>query len=193
MTFSCEDLEQLTELVAAGWRSAADRDWSASAGTLDWSCTKTADHAVDTVLAPAFFLASRNQETPGGVGWELFTMGPDAQPEHLAAGLETATRVLTAVVLAAGPDVRAAIWRRPRVETRGPADFVPRGALELILHAHDVATGLGIRFEPTTELCDRLREHTQSWPHWSSPGWSPLTMTGDAWPDLLQGSGRNPS
>jgi hypothetical protein len=188
MTFSCEDLDDLTRVVAGAWRSGADRDWSARAGTLEWSCLQTADHAVDTVLAPAFFLASRKLDNYPG--FEPFTMGSDAAPHELVEGVETAARVLSAVVRTAEPNARAIIWRRPRVETRGPADFVPRGALELILHTHDVCSGLDIAFIPPSALCERLRQHARSWPHWSSPGWTQLSMTGDPWADLLRSSGR---
>jgi len=57
--FGVEDLHALSELVSETWTSAADRDWSGPAGTLEWLCIRTADHAVDCVYAPAFFLASR--------------------------------------------------------------------------------------------------------------------------------------
>jgi len=188
MLFSCEDLDTLTRTVADGWRSGAALDWSVPAGGLAWSCSATADHTIDTVLAPAFFLASRKQDDyPAGAP---FTIGPDGQPEQLIEALETASRVLSAVVGAAPRDVRAVIWRSPRVETRGPADFVPRGGLELLLHGHDVCTGLGVALDPPRDVCERLRVHTQDWPHWRSPGWTPLTMTGDPVTDLLRGSGR---
>lgn len=188
MAFTCDDLDQLTRLVVAAWRSGLGHDWSARAGTLEWSCARTADHAVDTVFAPALFLASRKiDDYPS---YAVQTPGPNASPLELIAALETASRVLTAVVKAAESSARAVIWRRPRIETRGPEDFVPRGALELILHGHDVCAGLGVAFEPAEDLCQRLREHTLAWPHWSSPGWSALRMTGPAWPDLLRASGR---
>ena len=184
--FSGDDLQQLARVVADGWRAAADRDWSVPAGGLEWSCRHTADHIVDCVLAPAFFLASRRQDAYPSGGWVIEA---GAGPEVLAESLETAARVLAAVVLAADPDDHAIIWRRPRVETRGPHDFVPRGALELILHADDVATGLGIPFDPPREVCERLRRHTQSWPFWTAP-WEALSMTGDPWDDLRRASGR---
>jgi hypothetical protein len=186
--FTCGDLHELTGLVVDAWRTGADRDWTAPAGTVEWSCSKTADHAVDTVFAPALFLASRKRD--GYPGYGVRTPGPDASPALLIEALETASRVLSAVVQAADPDTRAVIWRRPRVETRGPEDFVPRGGLELILHAHDVCTGLDVAFDPPAALCEPLRQHTKSWPHWQSPAWSPLTMDGDAWTDLLRASGR---
>ena len=140
------------------------------------------------VLAPAFFLASRKED--GYPAFEPFTLGAQPGPEVLVEGLQTATRILSAVVHAAEPDARAAIWYRPEVEVRGPEDFVPRGALELILHAHDVCTGLDVPFDPPMELCERLRQDTQSWPLWDLPGWTPPAMTGEPWADLLRSSGR---
>jgi len=188
VTFTGDDLGVLASLVAEAWRSGAARDWAVPAGDLAWSCSRTADHAVDTLLASAFFLASRRQDDYPAYG--ASTPGPDAAPEVLAEAVETAARILAAVACAAEPDVRAVIWRRPEVETREPADFVPRGALELILHAHDVCTGLGVAFTPPAELCEALRRHTRDWPHWRSPGWAPLTLDGDPWADLLRGAGR---
>jgi hypothetical protein len=50
--------------------------------------------------------------------------------------------------------------------------------------------GLGVTFEPLNDLCERLREHTQSWPMWTGPRWTPLRMADPAWPDLLRAAGR---
>src|SRR5262249_38697087 len=55
-SFTIEDLDALVESVAGAWLAAADRDWSARAGTLEWTCHATAVHAIDTVIAPALFL-----------------------------------------------------------------------------------------------------------------------------------------
>jgi hypothetical protein len=169
--------------------SAADRDWSAQAGTLDWSCVATADHAVDCVYAPAFFLASRRTDGYPEVGLDL-TLGDAATPRRLVESLEMATRMLAAVVNDAESDVRAVIFRRPEVLLGAPEDFVPRAAVELILHGHDVCAGLGIPFEPPAPLADRLREHTHPWPMWTV-AWNGLGHTEDPWGDLLAGSGRH--
>jgi hypothetical protein len=191
VTFSCEDLHRLTEEVVAAWRSGASLDWSVRAGTLEWSCARTADHAIDTVLAPAFFLASRKRD--GYPDYGVSTPGESARPETLMEGLVTASEILTAVVAAAPPEARAVIWRRPQLEVRGPKDFVPRAALELSLHAHDVCAGLGVAFAPSADQCERLRQHTAAWPMWDSAGpWGPLTMAGAPWADLLSASGRRP-
>jgi hypothetical protein len=61
--------------------------------------------------------------------------------------------------------------------------------MELILHAHDVCTGLQVPFEPPADLCCRLREHTRPWPMWTV-AWNGLARTNDAWADLLTSSGR---
>ncbi len=185
--FTVADLRALTDLVAATWLAEAHRDWSAPAGALEWSCIATADHAVDCVYAPAFFLASRRMDAYPEAGSDL-TLGTRATPELLVDSLRLASRMLTAVVNDAGPDVRAIIFQRPAV-VGAPRDFAPRAALELILHARDVAIGLDVAFDPSADLCSRLREHTRRWPVWTAE-WRGLGRTDDPWADLLRGSGR---
>jgi hypothetical protein len=182
--------ERFTVDVATAWTSAAGLDWSVGAGTVEWSCAKTADHAVDCVYAPAFFLASRKLDGYPDAGGDL-TMGEArATPERLVESLRIATRIVAGVVNDAGDDVRAVIFRRPEVVTAGRDDFPPRAAMELILHAHDVCAGLGVAFEPSAELAFRLREHTRPWPMWSIEGGWSLDRTEDPWGDLLSGAGR---
>ncbi|HEY3483778.1 MAG TPA: hypothetical protein VGK49_00280, partial [Ilumatobacteraceae bacterium] len=60
--FTTGDMHELSELIADTWTGAAHLDWSVPAGTVEWSCAQTADHAVDCVYAPAFFLASRRTD-----------------------------------------------------------------------------------------------------------------------------------
>lgn len=115
-------------------------------------------------------------------------MGADATPERLAESLRIATRLLVALVRDSPDDMQAVIFQRP-VLVAPPADFVPRAATELILHAHDVAVGLDIGFEPPVGLARRLREHTRPWPMWTI-AWNGLGDTDDPWGDLLAGSGR---
>jgi hypothetical protein len=149
---------------------------------------QTADHAVDCVYAPAFFLASRRVDAYPEVGLDL-TLGRRGSPARLVESLHVATTLLAAVVNDADPDVRAIIFRRPEVLTGEPRDFAPRAVTELILHTHDVCVGLGVPFEPPAELCYRLREHTRPWPMWTV-AWNGLGRTDDPWHDLLTGSGR---
>jgi hypothetical protein len=189
--FTVDDLFALSEQIATLWLSAADRDWSTRAGTLDWTCLATADHAVDCVYAPAFFLASRRTDRYPDMGADM-SLGDTATPRQLVERLSVATRVLAGVVRDAAPDSRSVIFRRPSVLLGAPTDFVPRGALELILHGHDVCAGLGVQFTPPTALTRRLREHTRPWPLWTV-AWNGLPDTDDPWDDLLVASGRNGS
>jgi hypothetical protein len=186
--FTASDMYTLSDLVASAWMAAADRDWTTRAGSLEWSCLATADHAVDCVYAPAFFLASRRTDAYPHAGSSL-VLGPDATPTRLVESLAIATRTLVAIVNDAEPGVRAVIFRRPEIITGAPPDFLPRAAVELALHAHDVCLGLDQPFEPPAELCYRLREHTRPWPMWTI-AWNGLPETDDPWRDLLTGSSR---
>jgi len=188
VTFTVDDLFGLCELVSEAWLSAADADWSVNAGTVDWSCLHTADHAVDCVYAPAFFLASRRTDRYPQIGLDL-TLGDRATPELLVESLGIASHLLAGVVRDAPPDTEAVIFSPPRLLTAGPRDFVPRAALELALHAHDVCLGLGVPFEMDPESARRLVEHTLPWLMWTVI-WDPPTLTGDPWGDLLRASGR---
>jgi hypothetical protein len=191
--FTRDDLDEVAELVVGAWRSRLDSDWSAPAGTLEWSCTKTADHTVDSVLAIAFFLASRKLDGYPEWGWGELSMGADPPAVHLVDGLEAVTRVLSALVAAAPPGTRATLRRWPAVETGDPADFAARGALELVLHGSDVCAGLGVPFRPPVEVAARLRDHTAAWLWVGDRTIAPLGDRGptdDPWSDLLQGSGR---
>jgi hypothetical protein len=182
-SFSPEDFAALSRLVLDAWRSGVDRDWSVPAGTLEWSCWKTADHTVDCVFSYAFFLASRRQDTYPPFG-ELHAL-PNATPTDLVDGLQASATMLSSVIATAEPDARAVIGLWPRAQNGTPRDFAARGALEMILHAHDVCTGLDITFDPPQDVCARLRDYASEW-----PGQAPLPATDDAWSDLLERSGR---
>jgi hypothetical protein len=180
----------VTEYVAAAWEQGVARDWSARAGTLEWSCTRTADHAYDATLAIGFFLASRRQDRYPELGGPT-TLGNAPWPSQLVEGIAIAGRLVAGVVATTPEEVRAIIWRRPETAVAPPSDFAPRAALEAILHGHDVAAGIGVPYEPPEGLCERLRDHTHDWPHWRSPGWKRLPRTSDPWQDLLDASGRS--
>jgi hypothetical protein len=190
--FTTADLDSVTCLVADAWRSGINCDWSLRAGTVEWTCLEAADHMVDAVLAVAFLLASRKQDGYPDWGWPECTAGANARPDRLIEALETVGRVLSAVITTAELDARAVIWRWPKVTTAPASDFAARGALEMILHGQDVCAGLGVELVPPADVCERLREHTRSWPHWTTPGWHAVGRSDDAWTDLLEASGRRP-
>jgi len=181
--FTPEDFGALSIVVLDAWESAVALDWSVPAGTLEWSCWKTADHTIDCVFSYAFFLASRRLDSYPPFG-ELHALAT-ATPGDLVEGLRAATTMLSAVIAAAEPDVHAVFGLWPYALNGTPPDFAARGALEMILHAHDVCTGLGVALDPPRELCARLRDTAQHW-----PGQAQLPATDDPWSDLLERSGR---
>ena len=181
--FSSDDFSALSRLVLEAWRSGVDRDWSVPAGTLEWSCWSTADHTVDCVFSYAFFLASRRQDTYPPFG-ELHAL-QNATPADIVDGLQASTTMLSSVIATTDPETRAVIGLSPYAQTGTPRDFAARGALEMILHAHDVCAGLGIAFDPPRDVCARLRDYAAEW-----PGQARLPATDDPWSDLLERSGR---
>ena len=188
--FTTQDLVDLSSHVADLWHDANGCDWSARAGTLEWSCLHTADHAVDCVYAPAFFLASRRTDRYSAAGADL-TLGSQATPDLLCESLHIAARLLCGVVKDTPPDTLAIIFQGQQPVVGTPADFLPRAALELALHAYDVASGLGVQFEPDNGLSHRLREHTRTWQMWSRV-WSNVEVTDDPFADLLKAADRVP-
>ena len=180
------DLRAFGDLVLDAWSTGLDRDWSVPAGTLEWSCFRTADHTVDCVQSYAFLLASGRQDSYPPFN-EMHALD-GATPSDLLDGLRGAVTMLWAVVVTAGSDTRAILRRRPAVEGGAPPDFAARGSLEMVLHAHDVCAGLGITFDPPSQCCRRLRDHTSGWPHART-----VESTDDAWSDILRRSGRTPA
>ncbi len=54
------------------------------------------------------------------------------------------------------------------------------GVLETLVHAHDLATGLGVAWEPDRDVCARVLARLMP----------EVPRTDDAWVDLLWGCGR---
>jgi hypothetical protein len=186
--FTTDDLLALGSYVSERWTAGADADWSAPAGTLEWSCWATADHAVDCVYAPAVFLASRRTDRYPDV--PIFTLGPDVAVSQLIESLDVMCRLLADVVNGAPAQTRAVLFAGSEPILGGPADFAPRAGHELMVHAHDVCAGLGVDYEPDAGLAARLRDHTSTWPMWEEVFGRAVSHTEDPWGDLLLASGR---
>ncbi len=186
--FTVDDFTRLSAIVIGAWASAVDRDWSVPAGAperpMDWTCLHTADHTIDCVFSYALFLASGNQQHYPRFD-ELRAL-PEAGPADMVEGLRAVSVMLASVITTADPASRSIIVQRPQPRTAPPSDFAARGGLELILHAYDVCSGLGVSFDPPADLCERLWATTTK-PEWRQPE---HTATGDAWSDLLERSGR---
>jgi uncharacterized protein (TIGR03083 family) len=169
---SPEDVRAATEAVAAAIAPAVKTaDWDTKAGTLKWTCRETLAHTVDCVTWYGALLARRSPkdiETP-----EIALQMP---LKVMVDALRSMGAVLAEVVKGAEPSVRA-------FHPYGLSDatgFAAMGCDEMLVHGYDIAGGLGIDYDPPSEVV----EHTL---HRLFP-WAPTDA--DPWQALLWANGR---
>ena len=175
MPVTADDVDDVASEVANSLRPAVDKDWLVPAGKLDWTCWDTAEHIAGVGLVYAAQLAIRKQEHRYARLYpRLF---PEPVPVEVVESIEAAFRLLAMTVRGTGPDVRA-------YHPRGFADAEGFGALasmEALVHCHDIMTGLGLAFEPSRDLCERVL--ARSFPAAVDPH-------DDPWTGLLVATGR---
>jgi len=164
---------EAAHVVQGTLRSGLDRDWTARAGDLEWDCRATLDHIVGVPIYYATNLAMRSTERLRNVRG---SGDPAASIEELVAGIERGAAILAQVAAAAPPDARG-------FHPAGMADpqgFVAMACDELLIHAHDIAQGLELPYQPPAELCELLLRRLFPWaPSGAAP-----------WPGLLWANGR---
>lgn len=120
-------------------------DWQRPAGTLEWSCRRTAGHVAHDLAAYALQLAARNASPYRPC--DLVVRDDASVPEVLGV-VGAAGELLSTALAAADPTVRAWHW--------GPTDpggFAALGVTETLVHTHDITAGLGVRWHPPESLC----------------------------------------
>ena len=143
-------------------RAGADADWSVPAGDLEWDCRETADHIADDLFAYAVQLGPQNpprdthvpfgwaQRRPGGPAVTVYT-DPSGGIDAVLQVMDASGALLSAMVATASPDLRSH-------HVHGVADpegFAAMGVVETLIHTHDIATGLGVDWQPDPALCAR--------------------------------------
>ncbi|MFF4599641.1 hypothetical protein [Amycolatopsis sp. NPDC001319] len=146
MTVTAAELGRALESVESTLRPTVTRDWTASAGELDWDCRQTAEHVGDVLMSYAAQVVSLPQDH-----YVRFLAKADkgATPQELLEFALTGGRLLQAAVSASKEDARA---YHP-TGNADPAGFAAMGCAELLLHGEDLATGLGTRLDPPREVC----------------------------------------
>ncbi|MFS4109743.1 GNAT family N-acetyltransferase [Streptomyces sp. PD-S100-1] len=169
-------MERAVADAVAVLRTATDRDWDGTrAGGLEWSCRHTAEHIASDLIAYAGQLAGRAQHAY--VPFEI-TLDEGTGNADVLDVIETTGALLAAAVRTAPPGVRA--FHPYPFRSAGPEGFATMGIAEVLLHTHDIATGLGLAYEPPADLCEGVL--TRIFPH-VRPGET-------AWPTLLWATGR---
>jgi hypothetical protein len=175
-----ERFEGVLELVLRELGERIGLDWSLPAASLEWSCRHTIDHMVDGVFSCSFQLASRARK--GFLPFNELHATSEASASELVTGLAAVGELLTALLRSVPSDAEAS----DGVLMLNADDWAARAAYELLVHTHDIARGLGSRFDPPFSVC--------SWVMSSSKLWildrESAAEASNPWEALLIGSGR---
>jgi hypothetical protein len=169
------DTTRAAELTLAVLQPAIGRDWSIPAGDLEWSCRRTLDHIVDTMLFLAGGAATRAERRRSPVR----NGDPRADIPVLLESVETAAYILEAVCAGMAPRERG-FHPAGRPDADG---FRAQATSEILQHTDDIAQGLGLRWRPPDDLCDRVVRRIFPW----APD---AVETPDRWQALLWACGR---
>jgi hypothetical protein len=129
-----------------------DRDWQTPAGSIEWSCWKTAAHVAHGLLGYAGQVAAR--AASGYLPLDLFVRA-DAAPREVLEVVSACGRLLSGAVASAGTGPVA--WHWGMSDAGG---FAAMGVAETLVHTYDITQGLAIPWLPPEPICqlvvDRL-------------------------------------
>jgi hypothetical protein len=141
-----DDLDRAVDSVVATLGPSISQDWQAPAGSLEWSCRFTAEHAAHCLQAYAMQLASR---APAHYVSFFSRALEDSTTAEVLELLEASGRLISAAVRAAKPTDRG-FHPFGMADAEGTAGM---GCIELLVHAGDIPAGLGRLFEPPPDVC----------------------------------------
>ncbi|AWN25265.1 hypothetical protein [Streptomyces sp. NEAU-S7GS2] len=184
---TADDLDRAVQLAVSVLRQAPPTAWDGRAGSLEWDCWETVEHLSDDLFAYAVQLGPRRPPLEGNVPfvWESRRPGGPANAVHAdrAAGpagllqvLEASGALLVAMVRTTTPEVRA----HHVFGVSDPEGFAAMGAVETLVHTHDLAEGLGLAWNPPADLCARVLARL----------FPDVPQDADPWPTLLWATGR---
>lgn len=184
---TADDVDRAVQLAIALLRQATDAAWDGRAGSLEWDCWETVEHLSDDLFAYATQLAPRtppldrvvpfawDRQHPGGPA-NAIRADRAAGPAGLLQVLEASGALLVAMVRTNAPEVRA----YHGYGVSDPAGFAAMGIVETLVHTHDLAEGLGLRWTPPADLCTRVLARL----------FPDAPTDTDPWPTLLWATGR---
>ena len=174
-------------LVRDAFAGVPDDAWDAPAGALTWTCWETIEHAADDLFAYAAQLATSDpaHEAYLPIVWRHDREGGPASTVFVkrTAGTRGLLQVLDACGAFLSNAVAAAPADRRAYHPWGLADpegFAAMGVVEVVVHAHDVALGLGRGWQPPADLCARVLHRL----------FPDAPRDEDPWPTLLWATGR---
>jgi hypothetical protein len=146
VTSMSEVVERAVDEMRAALTPATEQSWEVRAGDLEWTCRATAAHVADDLFSYASQVIA--QPHHGYLPIEAMIDPAASNLESLRA-VVMCGRLLRLAVDAADPAARA--WHP--YGTSDPDGFAAMGVVEVLVHCHDIATGLGIEWRPPSQLC----------------------------------------
>ena len=162
-----EHLNEVAETVRTQLRAHAEADWSRRAGTLEWDCRETLEHVVDALEFYCVQLARRLDYE--GAAFRI-SREPDMPIKGVLRIMVSRAAVLAEVAKAAPEDARAFHnWG-----FADPSGFVAMGCDEMLIHADDIARGLGFEFRPPREVAAAALHRLFPWAPGDADPWCAL-------------------
>lgn len=164
-----------SESLARSLESAAvpDSALSERAGSLKWTCRETLAHVVDCLNWYAANLARRSTSSA-----ECPELPTELPIEVMVGALRSGAAVLAAAVRAADEGDRG--WHPFGIADR--SGFAAMGCDEVLVHAWDLAAGLGFDFQPPADVAERTLRRLFPW--------APPSEEANPWDALLWANGR---
>jgi hypothetical protein len=186
---TADDVDLAVHLAVDTLRTAptGPRAWEAKAGPLEWTCWETAEHLADDLFFYAVQLGPRTPPTDGEVAFAGERLRPGGPLNSVHADRAAGTAGLLQVVEACGA-LLSAVTRVTPPHVRAhhcfgasdPEGFAAMGVVETLVHTHDLAAGLGARWEPPADLCARALARL----------FPDAPADAEPWPALLWSTGR---
>lgn len=137
MAVGADDVAHAVNTACSFLEGAAERDWSMSAGDLDWTCRATGEHIASDLIAYAGQLIG--EPLSGYVPFDI-QVEEGATTRGLVAVIRTTGGLLAAAVATVPASARG--WHPYGMGDREA--FAAMGIVETFVHTYDIAQGLGL-------------------------------------------------
>jgi uncharacterized protein (TIGR03083 family) len=168
---SVDDLAAAGGLVVQHLRAVEDRDWTAEVQALEWTCWQAADHLASVLLTYATRAAGRATHSSAMAR----VSDPGLNGRDLVDLIASSVRLLV-LALTDLPDGARLFHPAGMADREG---YAAMGCDELLVHGVEMATAMGIPFQPPDELAGRIAMRLFPWSPPGFAGWDTLWWAND--------------